>query len=236
MSTNINEQLRTDLSITATINLYYDLCVPEDAEEPRPLLIYCHGYGENKRHGMRIARDCAPDGFVVAALQGFYQHIDYPTGKGVPLKFGFGWLTNFKTEESIALHHKFINDVIEKLASENVVDESNVFLMGFSQTCALNFKYAFSHTEKLKGVIGVCGGMPGDWDKNEIYKETDASVLYIHGVNDEFYTPERVKDYKERLSHRATDVEIKSYNAGHEIISAMRGDVRDWLTKKQKAA
>lgn len=236
MSTNTNEQLQTDLSITATINLYYDLYVPEDANEPRPLLIYCHGYGENKRHGMRVARECAPEGFVVAALQGFYQHIQYPTEKNMPLKFGFGWLTNFKSEESVALHHKFVNDVIEKLAGENVVDKSNVFLIGFSQTCALNFKFAFTHTEKLKGVVGVCGGMPGDWETNEVYKETNASVLYVHGLNDEFYMPERVKDYKEKLERHARDVEVRAYDAGHEITAHIREDIKIWLSKKQKVA
>lgn len=230
----IDEMNNENLSITATINLYYDLYVPEDANEPRPLLIYCHGYGENKRHGMRVARECAPDGFVVAALQGFYQHIQEPTEKGAPLKFGFGWLTNFKSEESVALHHKFVNDVIEKLTVENVVDESNIFLIGFSQTCALNFRFAFTHVENLRGVVGVCGGMPGDWDTSELYKETNASVFYLHGVNDEFYMPERVKDYKEKLTKRARDVEVKAYDAGHEIKDFMREDIREWLNKKQK--
>lgn len=226
------ENLQTDISLTANINLYYDLYVPKEAREPRPLLIYCHGYGENKRHGMRVARECAPEGFVVASLQGLYQHIQEPKEKGAPLRFGFGWLTNFKSEESVALHHKFVLDVIEKLTKENIADKTKIFLMGFSQTCALNFRFAFSHTEKLKGVVGVCGGMPGDWETHDNYKETNASVLYVHGVNDEFYTPERVSDYKEKLLKRARDVEVKAYEAGHEITAAMRSDIRDWLREK----
>jgi phospholipase/carboxylesterase len=227
-----NETQLQDLSVKAEINLYYDLYIPEDPNEIRPLLIACHGYGENKRHAMRIARECAPDGFAVAALQGFYQHIQEPKEKGAPLRFGFGWLTNFKSEESVALHHKFVLDVIEKLANENIADKNKIFLMGFSQTCALNFRFAFTHSEDLRGVVGICGGMPGDWETSTSYKETDASVLYIQGLNDEFYAPERVKDYKEKLKMRARDVEAKSYNAGHEITSEMRQDIRDWLTEK----
>lgn len=227
-----NETQLQDLSIRAEVNLYYDLFVPEDVNEPQPLLIYCHGYGENKRHGMRVARECAPDGFVIASLQGFYQHIQEPKEKGAPLRYGFGWLTNFKSEESVALHHKFVNDVIEKLVNENIADKSKIFLAGFSQTCALNFKYAFTHVENLKGVVGICGGMPGDWDTNEAYKETNASVLYLSGENDEFYTPERIKGYKEKLTMRVPDVEVKSYDAGHEVAPQMREDIREWLKEK----
>jgi phospholipase/carboxylesterase len=229
-----NEDIESDCSISATINLYYDLYVPENANEPRPLLITCHGYGENKRHGMRVARECSPDDFAVASLQGFHQHIREPFEQGAPLKFGFGWLTNFKSEESVALHHKFVIDVVEKLASENIADRNKIFLMGFSQTCALNFRFAFTYTGVLRGVVGICGGMPGDWDTSELYKETNASVLYLHGVNDEFYTPERVKNFESRLKQRAGEVQTKAYDAGHEVSQAMREDVYDWLTKKIK--
>jgi phospholipase/carboxylesterase len=224
-----NETLKNDCSISATINLYYDLYVPENANAPRPLLITCHGYGENKRHAMRVARECVPDDFAIASLQGFHQHIREPFEQGVPLKFGFGWLTNFKPEESIALHHKFVIDVVGKLVNENVADRNKIFLMGFSQTCALNFRFAFTHTDILRGIIGICGGMPGDWETSTIYKETSASVFYLHGVSDEFYTPERVKDFESKLKQRASEVIKKSYDAGHVISSTMREDIKTWL-------
>jgi len=227
----MNEQLQTDLSLKSEINLYYDFYVPENASEPKPLLITCHGYGENKRHGMRVARECAPDGFAIASLQGFYQHIRDPKESGAPLRFGFGWLTNFKSEESVALHHKFVLDVIAKLTNENMADRNKIFLMGFSQTCALNFRFAFTHAEVLRGVIGICGGIPGDWDTSATYKETDASLLYLHGTQDEFYTPERVAGFESKLKMRAREVETKSYDAGHEISSAMREDIKAWLSK-----
>lgn len=227
-----DSSLQEDCTLTAIINLYYDLHFPENASGPGPLLIACHGYGENKRHAMRVARECAPEGFAIAALQGFYQHIREPREQGAPLRFGFGWLTNFKSEESVALHHKFVLGIIEKLTSEELVDQSKIFLLGFSQTCALNFRFAFTHVEILRGVVGICGGIPGDWDTSELYKQTNASVLYLHGVRDEFYTPERVKDFAAKLGQRSHDIESKSYDAPHEITPAMREDIKAWLTSR----
>jgi predicted esterase len=227
-----NKTLRQDLSLKAEINLYYDLHVPENADGPSPLLIACHGYGENKRHGMRVARECAPDGFAIAALQGFYQHIREPREQGAPLRFGFGWLTNFKSEESVALHHKFVLSVIEKLTNESLVDQDKIFLLGFSQTCALNFRFAFTRADALHGIVGICGGIPGDWDTSDLYKQTDASVLYIHGTQDEFYTPEHVKNFASKLGQRARDVKTKSFDAPHEITPAMREEIKAWLTER----
>ncbi len=222
-----------DQTLTAEINLYYDLYVKDERSGPQSLLIACHGYGENKRHGMRVARECAPDGFVIASLQGFYQHIRDPKEEGTPFRFGFGWLTNFKSEESVALHHKFVLGVIAKLINENIVDGNRIFLMGFSQTCALNFRFAFTHADILRGVVGICGGIPGDWDKSAIYKNTDADVLYLHGIQDEIYTPERVAGFESKLKMRANKVETKAYDAGHEISSAMRQDIKVWLDKQR---
>jgi predicted esterase len=84
----------------------------------------------------------------------------------------------------------------------------------------------------LRGVVGVCGGLPGDWEESTHYRRTRASVLYLHGTRDEFYPPARVADYAARLRERAADVETKSYDAGHEIAPAMRADVRAWLAAR----
>jgi phospholipase/carboxylesterase len=216
-----------DRTLTAEVKLYYDLYVPDDG--PRPLLIALHGYGASKRQMMREAKQIAPHDFAIASLQGFHQHIKEPKEKGGPLRFGFGWLTNFRPEDSIALHHRALLDLIETLVTERIADRERIFLLGFSQTCALNFRFAFTHTRALRGIIGICGGMPGDWETNEQYAETKASVLYLHGETDEFYPPARVSDYAARLLERAGDVKVKSYPAQHEIVPAMREDARAWL-------
>ncbi len=228
---NTNEIPLSERTLTARIELYYDLHLPEVM--PAPLLIALHGYGANKRQMMREARQMAPANFAIASLQGFHQHIKEPKEAGGPLRFGFGWLTNFKPEESVAVHHKALLDLISNLVHEGSADEHRIFLLGFSQTCALNFRFAFTHPDKLRGVIGICGGLPGDWETSERYQPTEAGVLYLSGTRDEFYPPARVGDYGERLRLRARDVETKSYDAGHEFVPGMRDDVRPWLIQHQ---
>lgn len=218
-------------TLKAETKLYYDLDVPA-RKTPAPLLIALHGYGSSKRWMMREARTHAPEGFAVAALQGPHQHIKESRERGGPLRYGFGWLTNFHPEDAVALHHRALLDLIETLVAEGVARRDRVFLLGFSQTCALNFRFAFTHAESLRGVVGICGGLPSDWETSEVYRPTAASVLYLHGTRDEFYPPERVNAYGEQLRRRANDVAVKSYEVGHEFAPEMRGDVRAWLAAR----
>jgi phospholipase/carboxylesterase len=217
-------------TLSAEVKLYYDLHAP--AATPAPLLVALHGYGSNKGWMMREARQHAPEGFALAALQGPHQHLKEPREKGGPLRYGFGWLTNFHPEDAVALHQRALQDLIDALVRQGVARRDAVFLLGFSQSCALNYRFAFTHGEALRGCVGICGGMPGDWETSGLYGETRASVLHLHGERDEFYPPARVAEYGERLSARARDVEVKGFDAGHEITPAMRAAVRDWLAAR----
>src|SRR5437588_2947081 len=213
-------------TLTAEIKLRYDI-IP--ASPSAPLLITLHGYGASKWHAVREAKVIAPEGFALAALQGPHQHLREPKEKGGPLRFGFGWLSSYRPEESVAIHHRALIEMIETLTDEGVVDAKQIFLLGFSQSCALNYRFAFTYPDILRGVIGICGGLPGDWESSDIYKPTDAAVFHLAGSKDEYYPPSRVETYAEQLRQRASDVEFRSYEAGHEITKPMRDDIRNWL-------
>jgi phospholipase/carboxylesterase len=220
---------QTDRILEARINLYYDL--RPGTVSRAPLLIALHGYGANKRQMMREAQLMAPESFAIASVQGFHQHMKEPREAGGPLRFGFGWLTNFKSEESVAVHHRAMLDLIDILTGEGVADPSRIFLLGFSQSCALNYRFAFTHPDHLRGVVGICGGIPGDWDTSTTYCQTQLDVFHLAGTRDEFYTPERVKDYERQLKTRARSVKFKSYDAAHDFVPEMRPDVVQWLTQ-----
>lgn len=226
------QKITVERNLRAETQLYYDL--HNLVVQPAPLLIALHGYGANKRQMMREALALAPDGFAIASLQGFHQHMKEPKEPGGPLRFGFGWLTNFHPEESVAIHHQALLDLMQTLVSEGVADAKRIFLLGFSQSCALNYRFAFTHPDQLRGLVGICGGLPGDWETSEHYQPTRSAVLHLAGTRDEYYPPSRVADYEQRLRLRAQHVEFKSYDAAHEMAPSMREDVSAWLNKHAK--
>src|SRR5258707_12749855 len=208
---NTTHHPTSERSLSAEIKLYYDLQAGGTA--PAPLLIALHGYGASKRQMMREAQAIVPEGFAIASLQGPHQHLKDPKEPGGPLRFGFGWLTNFRPEESVTVHHRALLTIIESLIAQSAADSRRIFLLGFSQTCALNYRFAFTHPDVLSGVIGICGGIPGDWETSESYKPTKAALLHLTGTRDEYYPPSRVAGYEVRLRLRAQNVEFKRFNA-----------------------
>jgi phospholipase/carboxylesterase len=220
------ENLLSDLSIKTQINLYYDLFVPETASSRAPLLVAVHGYGAHKRYMMREARAVAPEDFVIVSLQAPHQHFR-PVGDS--LTVGFGWKTNYKAEESELLHHNFVLEIIEKLSGEGLIDADKIYLYGFSQACALNFRFAFTYPNVPRGVIGISGGIPGDLETNEIYQPTKADVFYLYNDDDEFYPLEKYETFAAKLNSYLPNFQSKLYHAKHEIVEPMREDIKTWL-------
>ncbi len=224
--------IKEDQSVTATVNLYYDLHIPEGAAEQAPLLITVHGYAASKRYMMREAKLVAPAHFAIASLEG--PNRLWRIAKDGTYKPAAGWLTDQRAAESVALHQKFILDVIEKHSAEGTIDPDRVYLHGFSQACALNFRFAFTYPNVLKGFIGICGGIPGDMDQNPAYSPTGAEVFYLYSDKDEFYSLEKFRRFDEVLSSYLPSFMSKEYSAEHEITDEMREDARAWLEEKEK--
>ena len=77
-----NNRAAREGTLDGRIKLYYDLDLPE--ARPAPLLIALHGYGEDKELMMRQAQALIPEGFAIASLQGFHQHMKRPKEPGGP--------------------------------------------------------------------------------------------------------------------------------------------------------
>jgi predicted esterase len=94
----------------------------------------------------------------------------------------------------------------------------------------LNYRFVATHPDAVGGVIGVCGGLPGDWDEGT-YQRVGAAVLHIARTSDEYYPPDITAHYEERLRRRAGDVEFHLIDGGHHMPSDGRRIVRPWLQR-----
>ena len=227
----------TERRIVQQFPLYYDLYGPE-GEKPKPLIIALHGYGGDKASMMRLMRRALRDGedgagdYVIACPQGPHQHLVMPTEEAPTLGYGFGWLSNFKPEESVAMHHQLIREIIETLTSAGMADASRVFLLGFSQASGANFRFAFTHGDLVRGVIAVCGGIPGDWEAEGKYQSGVVDVLYVAGERDQYYTPDRMRRNAEALRRRARSVELRFFDAAHEVPRESYAVIEEWMKQQ----
>ena len=213
-------------------NLYYDLYVPDSVgAAPRPLLIALHGYEGNKESMMGLAQKINSTDFIIASVQGpnaFFVRSDNEPNKP---RIGFGWMMQYKAEETIKLHHRTLLSVIEETAAEYALDRRAVFLLAFSQSVSLNYRFAFTHPRLVRGVIAVCGGIPGDWDQDR-YHESDTDILIIAGETDEFYPIARTRTFKDAMARRARSVEYRSFPVGHVFPRESLPGINEWIKER----
>jgi predicted esterase len=216
------------------INLYYDLYVPDtDASRPRPLLIALHGYEGNKESMMALARKVNSADLIIASLQGPNSFFVRSESEPKKPRIGFGWMMQYKAQETISLHHQTVLSVIEQTSAEHDIDRRAIFLLAFSQSVSLNYRFAFTHPGIVRGIIAVCGGIPGDWDQDK-YQNSDTDVLIIAGDEDEFYPLERTRTFKDAIEKRARSVEYKSFPVGHVFPRESLPIIDAWITQKKK--
>jgi len=182
---------------------------------------------------MRLARRIADGKMVVISLQGpyrfFIQHGTNDQTQPKIYRVGFGWGTSYKMEESVEIHHQNLRALIDLAARKCHGDRSQVFLLGFSQACSYNYRFVFTHPRAVRGAIGVCGGVPNDWNDNPDYRPAQTDVLHIAATHDEWYSREKNLEFRRQLGQRARSLDFRFYQSPHKFPRAAIPHIRKWI-------
>ncbi|HEY7390455.1 MAG TPA: hypothetical protein VH640_18200 [Bryobacteraceae bacterium] len=215
-----------DRTFPARLDCHYLLLQPPSVGPQTPLIVTLHGFGANPEAMLDLTARLFDSQPVIVALQGPNQFFLGAANREV----GYGWLTNRRPSESIRLHHEMVRHVAEETGREFGIPPERSFLCGFSQSVGLNYRFVATYTGLFRGVIAICGGLPGDWD-NGNYRKVAASVLHIARRSDEYYPPEVTGGYAERLRRRAADVEFHLIEGGHQMPSSGQKIVGLWIQR-----
>jgi predicted esterase len=216
----------------SSIQRYYEVELPTAYARRKqwPLLVALHGYEGDKDSMMRVAKYVADDKMVVISLQGPFQFFRRLEKNPQKLQVVFGWGTTYKMQDSIKLHHRDLETIIGIAVRKYRGDPNRVFLMGFSQACAANYRFVLTHPHTtIRGAIAVCGGIPGDWDVNPTYGAISADVLHIAARQDEWYSREKNLEIRAKLGQRAASLDFRFYNSTHKFPRKSLPNIRQWI-------
>jgi phospholipase/carboxylesterase len=216
----------TDRTFSARLDCHYLLQAPESVTGETPLIVTLHGFGMNPEIMLQLTARLFDTEPVIVSLQGPYPFFLSTPNRDV----GYGWVTSRHSAESVRLHHDMVSYVLEEVGREFDIPPARRVLVGFSQPVGLNYRFAATCPDAVRGVIGICGGLPGDWDTGA-YQPVRAALLHIARRQDEYYKPEVTEKYAERLRRRAADVEFHLIDGGHQMPSAGRHYVSPWLRR-----
>ena len=206
------------------------LQVPPDLNDNSLLVIALHGYSSNPDDMLRLTAGFLGGQHVVAALQGPNQHYvsdGLPNSQSAP---GYNWGISPHWEASVRLHHDMVLAALAGLRERFRVGRERCLLAGFSQPVGLNYRFAGTHPGQVAGVIGLCGGVPRDWEEAK-YKPVDAALLHISRDQDQFYPVELVKTFPEKLRRHAKDVEFHLIPGPHRFPPKASGIVGPWMER-----
>ena len=213
-----------DQSFEARLDCHYLLQVPDQVDERTLLVVTLHGFGGNPEDMLKLTGRFFDTPPVIAALQGPYQFFLSAAVREV----GYGWITSRRPAESIRLHHDMVLHVLEDAGSHCGISRDRRLLAGFSQSVAMNYRFAAKCPDAIRGVIAVCGGIPSGWDDLPPIK---ASILHIAARQDEYYPPGVTESYRENLRRHAEDVEFHLIDGGHRMPGNGRAIVTPWLER-----
>jgi predicted esterase len=215
-----------DRTFTARLDCHYLLRPPEKPGARAALVVALHGFGQTAETMLELTARLFDPRHAIASIQGPYQFYLRDEARTV----GYCWNTGRRPHESIRLHHDMARHVLQEAGQELAIPVERRILVGFSQPVSLNYRFAATFPDRIAGVVGICGGLPSDWESAP-YHQVTAPVLHIARREDEFYPPAVTEQYPGRLRLRVKDVEFQLLDGGHRMPSKGRGIVEGWLER-----
>ena len=206
----------------------YLLSPPAVAETPAWAVVALHGYGQTPQLLQDYAARLTGGTAWVAAPRGLNEFSLRPLSAHPEV--GYNWGTAAHWTEAIERHHQLLLAVLEDLAGETGVPAERTLLLGFSQPVGLNYRFAGTYPAAVRGVLGLCGGVPKHWETLEL-KPITAALLHISREDDEFYPRDVAAQFGSRLRQRAADVEFQMIPGKHRLPSAGQELVAPWLER-----
>ena len=125
------------------------------------------------------------------------------------------------TKENTATEVKNVLNYIDAvLEAENLPDDVNLILFGFSQGVSVATRWLASKKPRCKMVALYAGGIPNELTATdfEFLDQNATEIKIIYGDQDEYLTPDRLKGEKikiETLFQGKAD--IITFKGGHEV-------------------
>ena len=213
-----------------TLECRYLLQAPDSVDANPLLVLALHGYGSNPEVMLRLTTTLVGERYIVASLQAPNQHYanpGLPNAQSVP---AYNWGIRPHWDPSVRLHHDMVRKTLADLRERFGVGPERCLLVGFSQPVGLNYRFIATSPDEVAGVIGICGGVPRDWEEDK-YRGVQAAVLHISRDQDEFYPLAVVSTFAERLRRRASDVEFHLLPGPHRFPSKAGEIVRPWIDR-----
>ncbi|WP_102349054.1 alpha/beta hydrolase [Bacillus sp. Marseille-P3661] len=209
--------------------MVFELRKPVNAEpnQSYPAIFIMHGIGSNEQNMFSLVEGLQNQ-FYIFSIRG---HLKQPPGYAFFTIEGYG-----------KPHRQVFDEGIEKLTSfidyaceEYPIDQSQMYLLGFSQGAILSMTLGLTLGNRLKGIVALSGYIP-KFVKEEYKKQAvDKLSLFIsHGEQDNILPYEWGIDASEYFKELGAHVTFRSYPEPHTVSLENLKDLTSWIVDRLK--
>lgn len=185
------------------------------ADRPSEIWFVCHGYGELAAsfvQGLSALDDGTRLFIGPEALSRFY--LDGPHQN-----VGASWMTREDRENEMRDYLKYLDAVKTEVFSRLDGASARVTVLGFSQGAATAARWACRGTVDAARLILWGESLPPELEEDEaaLRRLRTIQLTIVGGRRDEFFTPSRRTELKERLDRLGVPFEEKSFEGGHRL-------------------
>lgn len=209
-------------------SMIYELRSPKNAIPGKkyPALFVMHGMGSNEQDMLSLVNGLE-ESFYIFSIRG---HLTQGPGYAFFTIQGYGKPHRDVFDEGMNRLTQFI-----EYASKNYpIDESQFYLMGFSQGAIMSMSLALT-LPAIKGVVALSGYIPlFVKEEYEIHPGGMLAVFISHGEYDQVLPFDWGKENSEYFSKLGFPVTFKNYPVGHTVSENNYLDFRKWLIEDVK--
>lgn len=205
------------------------LDVPASPQGRPPVVVVAlHGYGMNPEEMLGFTRNLLGPGPVIAALEG--PNSIFMGKDPRATRSGFHWGTRETTGFHIDVHHQMVSGLAGLLQDQFQTGPDRLLLLGYSQSVGLNYRYVAAHPGAFRGVIALCGGVPGNWDEGAA-EPLPAAIFHLARTEDEFFPAADAPAVEARLRRRAAAVTFHMQPGRHRFPLKAVTPIRVWMDR-----
>ncbi|MCB1056078.1 MAG: phospholipase [Acidobacteria bacterium] len=224
MSTDAGS-VATEHWLPATVHGRYLLEVPE-GDGPWPLLVGFHGYGESaETHLEELRRLPGATSWALCAIEGLHRFYNRRTGDVVA-----SWMTKSGREQSVRDNLAYIGAVVARVRESTAIAGGPVYA-GFSQGGAMACRAAALLGCACRGLMILGSDVPKELPGDGLRRA--APVLVGRGLDDPWYTEEKMRGDLALLDSLDVPVELSVSEGGHEWLDPFRAAAGCYLAARR---
>jgi phospholipase/carboxylesterase len=204
--------------------MIYELRRPNhvDPNKVYPAIFVMHGIGSNEQNMLSLVNGLEEQ-FYIFSIRG---HLPQPPGYAYFTIQGYGKPHREVFDEAINKLTSFIDYAVEQYPLNN----SQLYLLGFSQGAILSMTLGLSLGDRIKGIIALSGYIPAFVKEEYKIKPVNELSLFIsHGTMDQVLPFDWGVANNEYFQSLGADVTFKTYEEGHTVSLQNHNDYRKWL-------